>query len=168
MCFMVSWKWRWGCSFVVSLRIIGIHLKYTTQHFKKIMDFTFLPPPLSFFFSLFLSFLLLYLPLPFSFFWWPIKGQKEKKNKNKEKQSFALGLPSVWPLLCFVCISFFLIFPIVFHTTILVDIALYRCRIIRWGRSLLWWRRVCSWNRLSHLPMDIPQGPAGPEGLPGL
>ena len=137
---------------------MAIHLKYTTQHLKKknkkkikqkLTDFYLLPPPLSFFF-LFFSFLSFPLSPPPP----PIpshssdnqsrekKGKKEKgkkkdnkkktkTNKQTEKTELCIGPAHLFDPCCVLSALVFLIFPIAFHTTILVDIALYRCRIIR-------------------------------------
>ena len=93
---------------------------YHTTLWKKFTDFSLLPPPLSFslffFFSHFSSLSSFYTCHSLSHSSDDQlrdkkgkKKQKEKKNKKKKQTNRALhwACPSVWPLLCFVFISFF-------------------------------------------------------------
>ena len=59
------------------------------------------------------------------------KKKKTKTNKQTEKTELCIGPAHLFDPCCVLSALVFLIFPIAFHTTILVDIALYRCRIIQ-------------------------------------
>ena len=120
---------------------------------QKLTDFSLLPPPSLFFLSFFFFPLFSSLSSSSSYTCHSLshssdnqsrekKGKKEKgkkktkkkktkTNKQTEKTELCIGPAHLFDPCCVLSALVFLIFPIAFHTTILVDIALYRCRIIR-------------------------------------